>query len=65
VVYGWPHLMLVTTCGDWDAPHAGATRVPIIVVVMVVASSRRCLSLFLPPLAPSLPLWIATSDGSP
>jgi hypothetical protein len=35
VVCGRPRLMLVAACGGRDAPHAGATRLPIVVIVVV------------------------------
>jgi hypothetical protein len=35
VVRGRPHLLLVAACGGRDAPHAGATHLPVVVIVVV------------------------------
>jgi hypothetical protein len=67
VVRRRPHLTLVVVHGGRDAPHTGATRLPVVAIVVVGRGHGPLMELLaplLPPLMPSLALWMATSDNA-
>jgi hypothetical protein len=63
VVCGWPRLMLVTVCGSQVVPHAGATRLPVIVVI-VVSCGRGPLKALHAPLFATLDALSTAMDGN-
>jgi hypothetical protein len=62
VVRGWPRLMLVTACGGWDAPHARATRLPVVAIIMV-SCGHGPLKALLAPLLATIDALPAAVDG--
>jgi hypothetical protein len=62
VVCGPPRLTLVAACTGWDAPHAGATRLPGVVKIMV-GHGRGTLKALLMPLFAALDDLLVTMDG--
>jgi hypothetical protein len=63
VVLGRPRLMLVTTYGGRDVPHAGSARLPIIAIT-VVGSGHVPLNALLAPLFATLDALPATVGGN-
>jgi hypothetical protein len=67
VVVRWPRLTLVTVGSSHDSPYVGATRLPIVAIIVLSHGHsllRTFLHLLLLPSTPSLALWMATSNGA-
>jgi hypothetical protein len=63
VVLGWPGLTLVNPCGGQDAPHVGATCLPIVAII-VVGHGRTPLKVLLVPLFATLATLPTIVDGN-